>query len=253
MWKNYRLSRIEPKRDDPVFWLRDVWRLVMVDVIAKLIVELLIFWTRPSTSSVIWMVLAGRLALLGYMIWLIGSRQEGWNEVGADSLGSARRWVAVFPGYLLFLPFFVYLGRVNAHLLLSIYERLGVQYQPAAQTVVQFLLSEKLSTPAWVALVLFIVVIGPCIEELMFRGVALSAFVGRWGGIGAVIASGVLFGTCHFDPKTVIPLSALGMLMAAARLVVGSLSASVVIHITHNAIMLAWVYFPLVKDISLNK
>ena len=79
----------------------------------------------------------------------------------------------------------------------------------------------------------------PLTEELLFRGFLLPPTVrvmGRWVG---VVLNAALFGLMHAsDPQAVLPLVALGALLADLRLRTGSLWPCIALHCGNNAVAL---------------
>ena len=94
--------------------------------------------------------------------------------------------------------------------------------------------------PTWVAAaplrsvlaVLLVVVVGPVVEELLFRGVLLHRWACRWSAGTAVIVSAVAFGVGHAD---VIGATAFGVVMAMLYVRTGSLWVPIACHVANNA------------------
>ena len=80
------------------------------------------------------------------------------------------------------------------------------------------------------------VVVGPFVEELLFRGLLLPSWVSRWGRMRAVIFSSCLFAIGHID---LLGSFVFGVVASVAFLRLGSLWLPFVIHATHNA--LVWI------------
>jgi membrane protease YdiL (CAAX protease family) len=95
-----------------------------------------------------------------------------------------------------------------------------------------------------IALTLGVVSIGPLVEELLFRGVLLSALLRRLRVVWAMLASAALFALVHlFDLHWLwyaLPnLALLGMVLAWLRLRSGSLWPSVIAHGCNNLLAMA--------------
>ena len=98
-------------------------------------------------------------------------------------------------------------------------------------------------TPLGVSLALLIVVIlGPFAEEVVFRGVLLSAIRERWGESTAIAASAAIFGAIHFNLVAFVPLAVLGAGLGALYVRSKSLWPSVLCHATFNALGLIGLY-----------
>lgn len=90
-----------------------------------------------------------------------------------------------------------------------------------------------------IALTLAVASIGPLVEELLFRGVLLSALLRRLRAIWAVLASAVLFALVHLPELHwlwyALPnLALLGVALAWLRLRSGSLWPAVIAHACNN-------------------
>jgi len=82
-------------------------------------------------------------------------------------------------------------------------------------------------------------------EEVMFRGYVQSAFEKSWGVWPAIIISGLLFGLFHIQLSNLMPLAALGILLALVTWLSGSLLPAITAHFINNggAVLLA-TYYP---------
>ena len=116
------------------------------------------------------------------------------------------------------------------------------QGHPVTQNISQ--LGE--STPlGWrVPLVLLVVSLGPLVEELLFRGVLLSALLQRWGSVAAVGLSSLVFALAHlpgldWQVFALPDLFLLALALAWLRLRSGSIWPSVVGHGANNLLAVA--------------
>ncbi|MEO8810190.1 MAG: CPBP family intramembrane glutamic endopeptidase [Rhodanobacter sp.] len=106
------------------------------------------------------------------------------------------------------------------------------------------------STPlAWrIALVLLVVSLGPLVEELLFRGMLLSAVLQRWGRAAAIGLSSLVFALAHLPglgwQLFALPdLLLLALALAWLRLRSGSIWPSVVGHGANNLLAVAaWLF-----------
>lgn len=102
-----------------------------------------------------------------------------------------------------------------------------------------------------IPLVLLVVSLGPVIEELLFRGVLLSALLQRWRAVPSVLITSALFALVHlsglqFHWYAVPQLFLLALLLGWLRLRSGSIWPAVVAHGTNNLLAVA-VWFVAVK------
>jgi membrane protease YdiL (CAAX protease family) len=101
--------------------------------------------------------------------------------------------------------------------------------------------SVQTSRPALTALdvglnVLVLVVVGPLVEELVFRGLLFGALAPRIGVLLGALVSALLFGLAHGDPVLFPSLAALGFVNALLYARTANLTAAVVLHGLSNAL-----------------
>ena len=91
-------------------------------------------------------------------------------------------------------------------------------------------------------LTLLAVVMAPLFEELFFRGFLFRGLANSWGWVAGGLVSAVAFGSAHMQLSVMIPLCALGFLLAWVYKQTGSLWTSIALHAIFNAIsVVAWV------------
>lgn len=78
-----------------------------------------------------------------------------------------------------------------------------------------------------------IVIFGPIVEELLFRGVMLHRFAVKWGLTVSIILSSLLFGILHVD---LIGAFIFGLIMAIIYIKTQTLWAPIICHILNNLI-----------------
>jgi hypothetical protein len=105
-------------------------------------------------------------------------------------------------------------------------------------------LADKADTPAGIALLVLVVVIGaPIAEELFFRGLLMGAIQKRWNLTAAVVGSSVIFGASHFQPLLFPGLATAGFVFAACVAKTGRLGPAIIAHMAFNAttvVALVW-------------
>ncbi|MEA2720301.1 MAG: protease family protein [Candidatus Eremiobacteraeota bacterium] len=84
--------------------------------------------------------------------------------------------------------------------------------------------------------ILTMVLVGPLVEELVFRGLLFGALVQRVGVIASALATALLFGLVHGDPVLFPTLAALGFVAALAYAATGNLWVSIMLHALNNAL-----------------
>ena len=120
------------------------------------------------------------------------------------------------------------------------------QWLAQDHTVTQNIQQLGESTPlGWrIPLVLLVVSLGPLVEELLFRGVLLSALLQRWGSAVATGLSSVVFALAHLPGLgwklyAVPGLLLLALALAWLRLRSGSIWPSVIGHSANNLLAVA--------------
>lgn len=92
---------------------------------------------------------------------------------------------------------------------------------------------------------LFHIALVPAVcEELLFRGYILRSFEKSWGIMVAIIVSGVVFGFFHLQVPNLLPLAALGILLAVMTWLSRSLWPAIAAHFINNggAVLAATTY-----------
>jgi len=83
---------------------------------------------------------------------------------------------------------------------------------------------------------LFLLIVAPVSEELLFRGILLRGFVARYGERAAIPLSAVLFALAHVYPIKFLSTYLLGILLAWLTVRFGSIWPAVMAHTMNNAI-----------------
>ena len=78
-------------------------------------------------------------------------------------------------------------------------------------------------------------VIGPALEELLFRGFLQSALIGLVGPWRAILATSIVFAALH-DPGAMVPIFTLSLLLCWLRYRTGRLEAAILAHCVWNAV-----------------
>lgn len=84
--------------------------------------------------------------------------------------------------------------------------------------------------------VLMVIVVGPVVEEIVFRGVLLEAFESHSSATVAVIAQALLFSLYHFTPWMVVPTFVLGLAAGWIARQRESLWPAIALHALYNAV-----------------
>ncbi|HEX2171388.1 MAG TPA: type II CAAX endopeptidase family protein [Dehalococcoidia bacterium] len=84
--------------------------------------------------------------------------------------------------------------------------------------------------------------IAPAAEELFFRGFVFGGLRDRLGVAGATVVSSIVFSTVHFQAGNLIPIFALGCLLALLYHQTNSIFPPIIVHTTFNAISVLAAY-----------
>jgi uncharacterized protein len=218
---------------------RDVWRerdLGLLDVLLAIFFYLLISVLLGSAVGLLGFALQsviGQLLILAAgalaAIFGVGVVVVVRGNLGPASVGLRRvsaRWLLIGAGLGL-LGWFLTRGVVLAYFWVT-----KDTSNPQAELV-----NAAQGTPAQFALTLLVAGLAvPVAEEMMFRGV-LYTWLRRWGVTVAMVVSALLFGLYHginvVFPATVV----LGLLVALAYELSGSIWPGVVGHVLYNVLV----------------
>ena len=89
--------------------------------------------------------------------------------------------------------------------------------------------------------IIAMVVVGPVVEEYLFRGLLLSSWGIKWGATRAILLSSFLFGILHMDP---IGAFIFGVVLSLIYYHTGSLLLVILIHILNNALVVVLMQLP---------
>ncbi|MCC8180978.1 MAG: CPBP family intramembrane metalloprotease [Planctomycetes bacterium] len=224
---------------------RDLFRFLLVDIILILILKIMLGVGIFSTlDQYIMAVLGSKVLLAGYLFWLINYRR-GWDDIGVRTAGRWWGWPAALGLYALFIPFMLVVGRWNDALLTWLYSLAGLVYEPVMQDVLIILYDTIAGTGTRIILFCFVVALGPVMEEFAFRGLGMAAFWREKGALSAIIWSSLLFGIYHFSIQTLLPLTLMGLLFAAVRVMARSLWCAAFIHCLHNTVVTVYTAYSL--------
>lgn len=143
-------------------------------------------------------------------------------------------WLWLFPIGITALSFVA-----DDAILWAVSKVLGEDSEP---TIVA-LMTSIAKTPLFTFLAVLVVgVLGPVVEELVFRGLVYGYVEGRFGGIAAMIVSTVLFAAAHIEPAHVAVVVPMGLLLGWARMRTGSIWPTIAAHIANNTVATLAVY-----------
>ena len=153
---------------------------------------------------------------------------RGWSWRGI------RRAVGVgLTGYVALVPWILAL----LWLIMRVCQQLGIQ--PPMEPVQEMLFLE--SRPGLVAAtVVLACVVGPVVEEILFRGILFSAVRTHTSRLVAMLISGGIFSALHTNLVGFLPILVLGCLLADLYDRTGSLLSCISVHIVHNIFLMSF-------------
>ncbi|MEX0771014.1 MAG: CPBP family intramembrane glutamic endopeptidase [Balneolaceae bacterium] len=186
---------------------------------------------------------AGQILFLGIATYLVSQlhvqSRERNSFLRIRTFPTTWAFVGIAAGlFVVVQPVIWYLGYLNS--MLPVPERFTELQQSQYQMIETFLRSDG---AMWLGLLHIGLVPAVC-EEIMFRGYVQRAFEKSWGPWPAIILSGLLFGLYHIQLTNLLPLAALGILLALVTWLSGSLLPAIVAHFINNggAVVLATFY-----------
>ena len=84
--------------------------------------------------------------------------------------------------------------------------------------------------------ILAIAIVGPVLEELLFRGAITKALLQQYHPTKAILISALLFGIFHINPVQILPAFLIGILLAWSYYKTGSLIPCILMHILNNSL-----------------
>ena len=113
-----------------------------------------------------------------------------------------------------------------------------LELEPAPQPLVRLILAERGFFLFWLGLLA--VVLAPLVEEMFFRGFFYPALKNKIKMPAAILLSSLLFSLAHFELVGLLPIFALGVLLAWSYEQTGQLMVPILIHALHNGLFLVY-------------
>ncbi|MCZ6597037.1 MAG: CPBP family intramembrane metalloprotease [Planctomycetota bacterium] len=221
-----------------VFFAR--WGFSHLTAILLLVLGLLLVarWIVPGSDVVAdaWrlVVVLGGAAVAA--TWLAARvHPEGVRALGLGP-GTGRAVAVALLAYLILVPVLVGLESVWP----SVMELFGIEADPAADLVAAFL---ELEGGALYQALLIAVVLGPLVEEVLFRGFLQPLLVQNLGVRGGIVLTSFLFGLLH-PVHAFLPVFGLSLFLGGIQVRTQRLAAAWTVHAAHNGavmgVALAW-------------
>lgn len=173
------------------------------------------------------------LVQVAVLVWLV--RRRGGNPAAALGLTPNGRGI----GHWFASAGLVVLGLVATRLVASLYAYMtrSMGLLPSGGTDLPTLFGSN--TTGFVLAVLMVVVVGPVVEEAVFRGALLEGLTAKWGMWPAVVAQAALFAAFHRSLWLLVPTFVLGIVLGWLAHERQSLWPPIGLHALYNAITVA--------------
>ena len=156
---------------------------------------------------------------------------------------SGREFIS-FRGVKSWIPAVTGIVLASIALSLSTFWLLVFVLDPILPSFVDFLMTEvpMPTNPLYLAIeILTITILGPIIEEFVFRGVFLHRFMKKTSMWGGILISSILFGILHAD---MIGAFLFGVIACLLYLRTGNLLIPILMHILNNTLAVLAAYLP---------
>lgn len=150
---------------------------------------------------------------------------------------SIREFLGVRRAHPLFYPLAIALGVALEGPIGAVYqaiERRWPSQSPPDDELVRQL--AEAGTAQRIALGLILVVLGPALEEVFFRGALTRPLRRHYDALAVIVTTGALFALAHIEPQKFLPIGLFGLALGVLRVTSGSLLPSILLHATYNAI-----------------
>ncbi|WP_417451947.1 CPBP family intramembrane glutamic endopeptidase [Kordiimonas sp.] len=137
---------------------------------------------------------------------------------------------------------FVLLLYLVAAMLAGLYVQL-VDYEGQQATTEMIMEAGRNNLFVKVLMIIAVVVLGPVIEEVIFRGYLQSALADRFGPAIGICGGALIFGAFHFQPEAFPLLALIGAACGIAYHVTRSLWPAILLHIMNNAAFIVGLFY----------
>jgi membrane protease YdiL (CAAX protease family) len=196
-----------------------------------------------NTHLILHATMMDLLALL-LILYFVRKSGAGFRDIGFRIPGPqyGKEVLAGLGAYLAVLPLFL-LTLVAAAIVAQL-----LKYEPPAHPLVEVFFREEKRAPALVVYSIFLaIVIGPCLEEIFFRGFLYRILRRRFGAAAGMVLSASFFALIHENSFAFWPIFVLGLALAYVAEQRRSIVACMVMHMAHNALFLG--YFFVIKHV----
>lgn len=231
--------------DQEILWtLRDVFHVAILIVLGSYSIEFfqaiffhLLPWKISESIRILVTTLLTDLVGVCLVFRLVSfERGQSLSHLGLSGRAFSRNLFFGMTTYTTLLPFLAVALFIS--LWLADLFKLPVPEQP----LYDLFTKETSRSILWAGL-FSVILVGPLIEEIFFRGFLYNALKMKWGKGWAIFLSGFFFATLHANLIGLLPITLLGCVLAYGYELTGSLVTSITIHTFHNALVMAMFFF----------
>ena len=157
-----------------------------------------------------------------YIIWRLN--KHIFSSMNCQKIGVGRAFLFSIKTYAISLPI-VFLASIIWQYFLSFF---GIK--PTNQPIIELLINAKFSAPMIVLLGVFVTIIAPITEEIIFRGIIYRFFASKFTNISALMLSATFFAALHLHMSSFLPLLILGIMLGWLYFYSGSLLTNICLH-----------------------
>jgi membrane protease YdiL (CAAX protease family) len=206
--------------------------LFLVEVILAALFNLQI---KDQASRAVFNAITLDLLALGFILYFLFVKSgQRLNAIGLEIKNFLQNafWGAL--GYVAFLPALL--------VVIFISNFIGSYFniEPQTQPLFDLFLEEK-RIAILVILTLFVVVIGPIIEEIFFRGFLYPALKKKVSAFSGMLLVSLIFASLHMNVIGFLPIFTLAFVLVYMFEKTGSLVTSIVIHCAHNGMIVLFI------------
>jgi uncharacterized protein len=185
----------------------------------------------PEISvMVIWSIVSSALLTLA-LLWLNLRKGDRAEQIGL--FAPSRLPMAQTLG----LAAVLILGAMGLNWVYATYVIPGVDLQGAIKALLEALPKDAFNT---VLKFVAVALLGPAIEEILFRGYLQTALMKKFGPAIAITAASFIFALVHMEPAAIPALMALGAAFGYLYYKTGSLKTNIALHMLNNAAALVF-------------
>ncbi len=133
---------------------------------------------------------------------------------------------------------------IGVFILLVISFQIGIN-SPMAKTISFFFnLNNENATPPSILVLMSIVLFGPLMEEIMFRGIILRGLLSKYTAKKAIIFTAILFGLIHMNPIQIPGAILLGIFFSWIYYRTRNIGICIMLHMVANTTTMLIQYIP---------